>query len=253
MTVEIRNLRKGSLHNSMCNRLRHIKMLPCLSIVQALEGAYEVRLDNGSLQRVEAGAAFIAPRYVRQDITHYVSESSGYMSARWIFLEVTVEGAYLEDVFELPPVFPDPGIPRRFFGDLFASDDGCDSMIAAYRLVQALLPLAKRKERLPDGMRDVLSFLRMHFREKITIRQLADILHLSESAFYPVFRRYTGQTAVSYLNTLRLTEAASLLKSTRSTITEIAGASGFSNVFYFSNQFKKQYGCSPRTYREQDL
>lgn len=114
MTVEIRNLRKGSLHNSMCNRLRHIKMLPCLSIVQALEGAYEVRLDNGSLQRVEAGAAFIAPRYVRQDITHYVSESSGYMSARWIFLEVTVEGAYLEDVFELPPVFPDPGIPRRF-------------------------------------------------------------------------------------------------------------------------------------------
>ena len=70
MTVEIRNLRKGSLHNSMCNRLRHIKMLPCLSIVQALEGAYEVRLDNGSLQRVEAGAAFIAPRYVRQDITH---------------------------------------------------------------------------------------------------------------------------------------------------------------------------------------
>ena len=126
-------------------------------------------------------------------------------------------------------------------------------MIAAYRLVQALLPLAKRKERLPDGMRDVLSFLRMHFREKITIRQLADILHLSESAFYPVFRRYTGQTAVSYLNTLRLTEAASLLKSTRSTITEIAGASGFSNVFYFSNQFKKQYGCSPRTYREQDL
>ena len=105
MTVEIRNLRKGSLHNSMCNRLRHIKMLPCLSIVQALEGAYEVRLDNGSLQRVEAGAAFIAPRYVRQDITHYVSESSGYMSARWIFLEVTVEGAYLEDELFLMEYF----------------------------------------------------------------------------------------------------------------------------------------------------
>ncbi|UGQ44558.1 helix-turn-helix domain-containing protein [Massilia endophytica] len=59
-----------------------------------------------------------------------------------------------------------------------------------------------------------------------------------------------GMTFTSYLNKLRLTEAARLLaeKST-ATVAEIAYLVGYSNVSYFNKLFKEEYGCTPKAFR----
>jgi len=65
-----------------------------------------------------------------------------------------------------------------------------------------------------------------------------------------VLKTELGMTFTSYLNKLRLTEAARLLteKST-ATVAEIAYSVGYANVSYFNRLFKEEYGCTPKAFR----
>jgi AraC-like DNA-binding protein len=59
-----------------------------------------------------------------------------------------------------------------------------------------------------------------------------------------------GMTFTSYLNKLRLTEAARLLtEKSGTTVAEIAYSVGYANVSYFNKLFKEEYGCTPKAFR----
>ncbi|MBP1206413.1 AraC-like DNA-binding protein [Duganella sp. 1411] len=59
-----------------------------------------------------------------------------------------------------------------------------------------------------------------------------------------------GYTFSSYLNKLRLTEAARLLaEKETAAVAEIAYSVGYSNVSYFNKLFKEEYGCTPKAFR----
>lgn len=59
-----------------------------------------------------------------------------------------------------------------------------------------------------------------------------------------------GMTFTSYLNKLRLTEAARLLAEQNSAaVAEIAYSVGYGNVSYFNRLFKEEYGCTPKAFR----
>lgn len=59
-----------------------------------------------------------------------------------------------------------------------------------------------------------------------------------------------GLTFSSYLNKLRLTEAARLLAENEdANVSEIAYSVGYNNVSYFNKLFKQEYGCAPKTFK----
>jgi AraC-like DNA-binding protein len=65
-----------------------------------------------------------------------------------------------------------------------------------------------------------------------------------------VLKTELGMTFTSYLNKLRLTEAARLLaEKSGSGIAEIAYSVGYGNVSYFNKLFKDEYGCTPKAFR----
>ncbi len=65
-----------------------------------------------------------------------------------------------------------------------------------------------------------------------------------------ILKTELGMTFTSYLNKLRLTQAARLLAEKGSaTISEIAYSVGYSNVSYFNKLFKEEYGCTPKDFR----
>jgi AraC-like DNA-binding protein len=65
-----------------------------------------------------------------------------------------------------------------------------------------------------------------------------------------VLKSELGMTFSSYLNKLRLMEAARLLTDkTSATVAEIAHSVGYGNGSYFIKLFKEQYGCTPKAYR----
>jgi AraC-like DNA-binding protein len=65
-----------------------------------------------------------------------------------------------------------------------------------------------------------------------------------------VLKMELGLTFTSYLNKLRLTEAARLLTEKNSAaVAEIAYSVGYANVSYFNKLFKDEYGCTPKAFR----
>jgi AraC-like DNA-binding protein len=65
-----------------------------------------------------------------------------------------------------------------------------------------------------------------------------------------ILKQELGLTFTTYLNKLRLTEAARLLsENANANVAEIAFTVGYNNVTYFNKLFKDEYGCSPTTFK----
>lgn len=88
-------------------------------------------------------------------------------------------------------------------------------------------------------------YIQEHFTAPISTKQLADIAKMSESYFRKLFREINGMSATQYMIYLRINKAKDLLASGTTNVTETALICGFSDVFYFSNLFKKNVGITP--------
>lgn len=101
-----------------------------------------------------------------------------------------------------------------------------------------------------EKMKQVLTFIRSHYAEALTVGQLAGLCHFSETYFMSFFKRFAGMTCVEYINHYRLSQAARTLVQTDRPVTEAALENGFRNISYFNRQFRRQYGTTPREYRK---
>lgn len=63
-------------------------------------------------------------------------------------------------------------------------------------------------------------------------------------------KKYMNMTASEYINSLRLNYIANMLKDSNHGISEIIYESGFNNISWASEQFKKKYGVSMSQYRK---
>lgn len=62
-------------------------------------------------------------------------------------------------------------------------------------------------------------------------------------------KKYYHLTPTEYINSIKLEKAAILLETTENSILDIIFESGFSNISYFNQLFKKAYGTTPSGYR----
>jgi AraC family transcriptional regulator, arabinose operon regulatory protein len=95
----------------------------------------------------------------------------------------------------------------------------------------------------------VVSALESDLRRAWDIDQLGGLVNLSGSRLRHLFKAETDQTPAQYLKTIRLREAATLLRSTFLSVKEIANRVGISNESHFVHDFKKAHGFSPTKYR----
>ena len=91
-----------------------------------------------------------------------------------------------------------------------------------------------------------VSFMLRNYQNILHLPQLSKMANLSESSFYRKFNNEFGMPPMKWLLQLRIHRASDM------TIAEIAAATGFSDSLYFSRQFRKFTGCSPRNYRLKD-
>lgn len=101
-----------------------------------------------------------------------------------------------------------------------------------------------------DAVEKAKKFINDHFKKDISSKTIAGITGLSPSYFGFVFRKETGCTLTSYLETCRCGYAKELLESTSLSIKEIASDTGYADQNYFSRMFKKHEGTSPSEYRQ---
>lgn len=108
----------------------------------------------------------------------------------------------------------------------------------------------KRKRNL-DRLNTVVQYIQEHYTEQITNAQLAEAIHLSEDRFNHLFKESFGTSPLNYINEIRLKKAMHLLKKNEFTVSEAAIAVGFQDFNHFGRLFRKMYGCTPSSIRNQ--
>lgn len=99
----------------------------------------------------------------------------------------------------------------------------------------------------------VCTFLENHFAESITLSQVANLIHLTESNFCNFFKKATGKTFSDYLNSIRISRSCQLLLQSDKPINQIAFECGFETLSYFNRVFLKKKGLTPKIYRKLNL
>ena len=100
-----------------------------------------------------------------------------------------------------------------------------------------------------NAIKRAVQYIRHHYAQPITLNDAAAVAGLSRYYFTREFRQVTGQSFVSYLNTLRCQQAIPLLTSGRS-VTEVCYACGFRELAYFSRIFRRIIGQPPSALRK---
>lgn len=102
---------------------------------------------------------------------------------------------------------------------------------------------------LQENLQKGIAYVNAHFREALSLAELAEAAGYSESHFCHRFKEVTGYTPFAYLNRIRVIKASEELLTTEDKITEIAGRCGFDNISYFNRVFRREMGVSPGEYR----
>ncbi len=92
--------------------------------------------------------------------------------------------------------------------------------------------------------------MKKRFGENLTLNEIADSVGVSVSTLKKAFLKESGGGVNHYYIKMKLSRAAEMLSSSSLSVSEIAERVGFASQFYFSEQFKKNYGMPPIEYRK---
>lgn len=96
----------------------------------------------------------------------------------------------------------------------------------------------------------VRQYIDNHFKESLTLEQLAELAHFNKYYLAHTFRREFGTSPINYLISRRVAESRFLLRETNHTLSLISQMLGFSSLSYFSQCFRRVEGISPMQYRK---
>ena len=104
---------------------------------------------------------------------------------------------------------------------------------------------------IADWVQKGLDFINLHYCERINIEDVSRHVGVHRTYFSKMFTRMNGITPSAYLQKKRLNKANDLLRNTSLSITEIASAVGYPDVYSFTKTFSKYFGVPPSHIRKQ--
>ena len=107
-----------------------------------------------------------------------------------------------------------------------------------------------RSTRDLERVKKSMEFAREHYGENISLADVAGILSITPEHFCRLFRKYTGQTFLSYANQIRMEHFYQDLLETSENITFLLEQNGLFNYKGFLKRFKERYGMSPKEVRK---
>ena len=97
---------------------------------------------------------------------------------------------------------------------------------------------------------DIIFYINHNFSKPLKLETHAPLFGYNSSYLGKLFSQKTGTSFNSYLDSVRITEAAKLLKDTNLKVYEISAQVGYKNVDYFHQKFKKIKNVSPAEFRK---
>ena len=94
-------------------------------------------------------------------------------------------------------------------------------------------------------IREIVRYVTEHYSEPLTIGDMANMCGLNHVYFGTLFKQNTGYSFRQYLMKIRLNYAENMLMSGEYNVNEVSLACGFSDVCYFSREYKACKGMTP--------
>jgi len=91
----------------------------------------------------------------------------------------------------------------------------------------------------------ITQFIAMHYSDKITVKDLAELVNLNKAYLGRLFKKQTGKSIDQYIIQTRVRNAENMLLSGDYKVHEVAEQCGFSDVFHFYKLFRATRGFSP--------
>ena len=99
------------------------------------------------------------------------------------------------------------------------------------------------------AVRRSIDFMNKNLGKKLTLQKISEEAGYSPTYFTTLFRKETNYSPLSYFAHLKILKACEFLDYTRFKIKEVSFHLGYSDPYYFTKDFKKKMGMSPRQYR----
>lgn len=139
--------------------------------------------------------------------------------------------------------------------------DGTELLVKSqlFQLIHLLRSIsihAGESESAPDALRNaekikpVLSYIRLHYAEQMTIEELAAVCGFSAVHFMNIFKKVVGSSCIEYIIEYRVSMSTAALKDTDAPILKIAMDHGFQNISYYNRTFRRKLGMTPSQYRK---
>ncbi|MBW7840293.1 MAG: helix-turn-helix transcriptional regulator, partial [Chitinophagaceae bacterium] len=94
-------------------------------------------------------------------------------------------------------------------------------------------------------------YMKANYDKHITLKDVADLVNMTEVSFSRFIKKRTGVTFIDSLNEIRIGHATRMLIETTHTVAEISYSCGFNNISNFNRLFKRRKGYTPTGFREQ--
>lgn len=213
---------------------------------------------DGSVYRVAAGDVYLLAPGTNQQ---YYSDPNEPWEKLWF----NVGGTLISSLIgEYNPrnmvVFPQAG-GREYFERLHeigrsetlgAAEKHRKSALVFHELLQYLYDRFYGQERIYGReLTRMKEYLDNHVAQNISLKELGEMVYLSESQVVRIFKRDLGRTPHEYILEMKLNQARKLLRNSRLMVREIAEYLGFCDEHYFSYVFRKKTGSTPLEYRKQ--
>ena len=239
-----------------------------VEVVLVLEGTVTYTVED-SVYQVHKGEVLIVP----PDTPHSLNMGDG--SSRYLFLFEPDAIMTMRDIKSMAVYFHKPFHLRdgseahvRIRELLLRAREAYDkkelmwntvcysSLLRIYALLGQRY-LSGIKPRSGDGLRNmdsevitaVMTYINNHYREELSLEDVASFAGFSRYYFSRSFKRQTGYSFKDYLCQKRLQVAMDLLIRTNRSMREVAIESGFGSVATFNRVFREKKGCTPTQYR----
>ena len=102
-------------------------------------------------------------------------------------------------------------------------------------------------------IKTVKKYLEEHYKQDISLQDVADVLGYSYVYFWKLFKQSFGKSFIVYLNEMRIAKAKEALANPFINIKNVSTEAGYREQNYFARVFKRMTGQTPTEYRNECL
>ncbi len=138
--------------------------------------------------------------------------------------------------------------PKDFINEVDTFVELKEYLINTFTVLSKIIIESKseRSQRIIDISKE---YIFSHFNENVTLKSVADHVHLNQNYFSELFRREVGKNFIDFITEVRINKAKKLLMKDDLKIYEVGLKVGYIETVTFNRAFKRVEGMSPAEYR----